>query len=215
MHITWRNFSTPQEYSSLINKMEQKVSEIVLGESPEEIWLLEHQPVYTAGTSAKEQDLIDTSKFPVFKTGRGGQYTYHGPGQRVMYPMLNLKNIFKPDAPDLRKFIFLLEQLIIDTLAEFGIKGERRKNRIGIWVQNAGTEEKIAAIGIRVKKWVSFHGIAINVKPELRNYSGITPCGISEFGVTSMEKLGVRIPLTELDNKLQYHFNKIFNNFGS
>lgn len=213
MSLQWKFFSSEIEYSSTLQKMEKKVDSIIKGESDEEIWMLEHQEVYTAGTSSKQQDLISSNSIPVLYAGRGGQYTYHGPGQRVVYFMLDLKHLFAPENPDLRKFIFLLEQLIIDTLEDFGIKGERRKNRVGIWVVHDNIESKIAAIGIRIRKWTSFHGIAINVNPDLNNFKGIIPCGIREFGVCSMESIGKKITLKELDNRLKCNFYNIFKNY--
>lgn len=221
-----RTFKEPQEYGQTLAKMEALVEDIIAGNAEEQIWFLEHENVYTAGTSADERDLVD-AKFPVFNVGRGGKYTYHGPGQRVIYLMLDLKKHYRP--PDLRKFVFDLEQWVINSLAEIGIEAFRREGRIGIWVSqkpearnqkaeinikskinmlsrfaqqhrdldpdaaNTGrddiSENKIAAVGIRVRKWVSFHGISININPALENFDGIVPCGISEFGVTSLEKL--------------------------
>lgn len=213
MSLIWKNFTTPQKYTPMIEKMEQKVEDIIHLNSNEEIWLLEHEPVYTGGTSAQPSDLLNPKKLPVFNTGRGGQYTYHGPGQRVIYFMLNLKKIFYPNSPDLRKFITLLEEVVINTLHEIDIVGERRKGRVGIWVTHNNNEEKIAAIGIRVKKWISFHGIAINLCPDLNNYQGIIPCGIKEFGITSIDKLGKKITMNELDIKIKYNFYKVFKNY--
>ncbi|MEQ9116447.1 MAG: lipoyl(octanoyl) transferase LipB [Rickettsiales bacterium] len=213
MSPEWKIFDSTLEYSSTLKKMEKKVEEIIANESDEELWLLEHKPVYTAGTSSNPEDLLDKNNIPIFNAGRGGQYTYHGPGQRVMYLMLDLKKAFAPKEPDLRKYVFMLEQIIINTLDDFDIKGERREGRIGIWVSNKGIEEKIAAIGIRVRKWVSFHGIAINVNPDLKNYQGIVPCGISEYGVCSFQSLGKKISLKQLDNRLKYNFYKIFSSY--
>lgn len=181
--------------------MEAKVADIIEGKSPEEIWLLEHKPVYTAGTSAVESDLIE-SNFPVHKVGRGGKYTYHGPGQRIVYLMLDLKKHYSP--PDLKKFVCDLEQWVIDSLKEVGVESFRRAGRVGIWCfDKQGNEAKIAAIGIRVRKWVSFHGISININPDLSHFSGIIPCGIPEFGVTSLQQLGVKIGMEEFDKALE------------
>lgn len=193
------------------NFMKERSAAIAAGQAPERIWLLEHPPLYTAGTSAKAEDLVEPDRFPVFKTGRGGQFTYHGPGQRVAYVMLNLKE----RNPDVRLFVCDLENWIIATLARFDIKGERREGRVGIWVvRDAGTpnerEDKIAALGIRLHKWVSFHGISINVSPDLEHFSGIVPCGINEHGVTSFEDLSVAATMSQLDDALKDEFQKIF-----
>lgn len=193
------------------NFMKARAATIAVGEADERIWLLEHPPLYTAGTSAKPADLVSPDRFPVFQTGRGGQYTYHGPGQRVAYVMLNLKK----RNPDVRAFVCSLEDWIIATLAHFGVHGERREGRVGIWVvRDAGLaterEDKIAAIGIRLHKWVSFHGISINVNPELEHFSGIVPCGIDEHGVTSLADLGLDVTMAELDEVLREEFAKVF-----
>ncbi len=193
----------PIEYDDAIAVMEDTVADIHAGTSPEQLWFLEHPPLYTAGTSAKAQDLL-TPQFPVFETGRGGQYTYHGPGQRIAYVMLNLKQ--RQKTPDIKDYIYQLEQWIIDTLAEFKIKGERREGRVGIWVVKPdGREAKIAAIGVRIRHWVTYHGISINLNPDLTHFNGIVPCGISEHGVTSLEDLGVKATMEELDIALQKH----------
>lgn len=176
------------------------------------VWLLEHPPLYTAGTSARPEDLIDPGRFPVFPTGRGGQFTYHGPGQRVAYVMLDLKR----RGPDIRAYVQALEEWVIDALASLGVKGDRRTGRVGIWVVRPdGREEKIAAIGVRVRRWVSFHGVSINVAPDLSHYLGIVPCGIREteaapFGVTSLEALGTDAGMPELDRALASSFKKFF-----
>ena len=191
------------DYKSALQLMEGKVDAIINGSGENVLWLLEHPPLYTSGTSSKSTDLLN-DKFPVYKAGRGGEYTYHGPGQRVVYVMRKL------EVPDLRAYVKNLEQWIINTLARFGINGERREGRIGIWVEHNGTEAKIAALGIRVRKWVAYHGIAINVDPDLSHFSGIVPCGISQFGVTSMKKLGVDVAMDEVDNVLVDEFIKLF-----
>jgi lipoyl(octanoyl) transferase len=185
-------------YDEAVAFMEARAAEIRAGSEGDLVWFLEHPALYTAGTSAKTADLID-ARFPVFKTGRGGEYTYHGPGQRIAYVMTDLK----PRGSDVRKYVCDLEGWIIAALAEFGIKGERRKGRIGIWVVTPGGEKKIAAIGVRVRKWVAYHGISINVNPDLSHYAGIVPCGISEFGVTSLHELGVQISMEEFDVALK------------
>ncbi len=200
MKIT--NFKSTQEYSQTLKKMEALVEEIIAGTAEESLWLLEHEDVYTAGTSADDAELLNHD-FPVFTAGRGGKHTYHGPGQRVIYLMLDLKKHYSP--PDLKKFVCDLEQWIIDSLKEIGVEAFRRKGRVGLWVEDKnslGGEAKIAAIGIRVRKWVSFHGISININPILKNFDGIVPCGISEFGVTSLEKLGKKITMEEFDEIL-------------
>ncbi len=193
------------DYPSALSFMENRVDAIIEGTAENTLWLLEHPPLYTSGTSAKISDLLQP-EFPVYKAGRGGEYTYHGPGQRVVYVMRRLEK------HDLRAYVRDLEQWIINTLAHFGIMGERREGRIGIWVAANGSEAKIAALGIRVRKWVAYHGIAINVKPDLRHFGGIVPCGISEFGVTSFEKLGVKVSLNEVDEVLIEEFIKLFKN---
>lgn len=204
--IRWLGADPNVDYDFALRKQEDYVAQI-LNNAPEAVWLLEHPHLYTAGTSAKIQDLLGTKNIPVYNAGRGGQYTYHGPGQRVAYVMLDLNRYNR----DLRMHIWRLEEWIIRSLNDFGIKGERREGRVGIWVVTPlGTEEKIAAIGVRVRKWVSFHGIAINVNPDLSYYDGIVPCGISNHGVTSFEKLGVSATLEQLDDSLKFHFDKVF-----
>ena len=179
--------------------------------APELVWLLEHPPLYTAGTSAKPEDLIE-ARFPVHQTGRGGQFTYHGPGQRVAYVMLDLNR----RGPDVRRFVATLEEWIIRTLAAFNVRGERREDRIGVWVRRPdkgdGCEDKIAAIGIRVRKWVTLHGIALNVEPDLSHFSGIVPCGVSEqrYGVTSLADLGLPVTMAEVDMALRREFETLF-----
>lgn len=201
--IEWTFSDNPIEYEDAVAVMESTVADIRAGTSPEQIWLLQHPALYTAGTSAKDSDLIDP-KFPVFKTGRGGEYTYHGPGQLVGYVMVNLKN--RQSEPDIKQYVRDLEQWIIDTLLEFGIKGERREGRVGIWVVKPDqSEAKIAAIGVRVRHWVTYHGISINLNPDLLDFSGIVPCGINQHGVTSFEDLGVDATMEELHAALQKH----------
>jgi lipoyl(octanoyl) transferase len=191
-------------YEKAVTTMEERVQAILEKSAPEMVWCLEHPPLYTAGSSAKASDLLDASSLPVYQTGRGGQYTYHGPGQRVAYVMIDLAKRQR----DVRIFVTALEQWIIDTLNVFGIKGERRRGRIGIWVNHNGMDQKIAALGIRLRKWVSFHGISINVNPELSHFQGIVPCGLSEYGVTSCEALGVTLSMQELDHALQMQWMK-------
>jgi lipoyl(octanoyl) transferase len=188
--------------------MEERVAAIGRGTALERVWLLEHPPLYTAGTSAKDQDLLE-ARFPVFKTGRGGQYTYHGPGQRVAYVMLDLN---RRGRPDVRRFVRDLEEWLIRALSRLGVAGERRKGRVGIWVARDGQENKIAAIGVRLKHWVSYHGISLNVSPDLSHYSGIVPCGIAEdnLGVTSLAALGTGASLSDTDIALKSAFEEIF-----
>lgn len=196
------------DYQEALSFMEEQVAGIFEGNKEECVWLLEHAPLYTAGTSAKAEDLLN-AQFPVYDTGRGGEYTYHGPGQRVAYIMLNLKKRYQ--APDIKHFIWSLEEWIILTLKEFGIIGERREGRVGIWVVNEDkSEDKIAAIGIRIRRWVSFHGISINLNPDLSHFNGIVPCGIRGHGVTSFEKLGVKASMQDLDKALQKTWPKVF-----
>jgi lipoyl(octanoyl) transferase len=194
------------DYETAAGRMEAEAAAIADGRATELLWLVEHPPIYTAGTSAKPTDLVDANIFPVFQTGRGGQYTYHGPGQRVAYVMLDLKK----RGGDVRAFVAGLERLIIATLADFGIRGEVREDRVGVWVQHGTDEDKIAAIGIRVRRGVSFHGLAINVSPDLSHYDGIVPCGVSDHGVTSFAKLGVKASMADVDVALLRHFTEIF-----
>ena len=187
--------------------MEERVAQLISGEKDELVWLVEHPPLYTAGTSAKMADLLEPDKFPVYHIGRGGEFTYHGPGQRVVYVMLDLR---KRKAEDIRAYVQNLEQWIINTLARFAIISGRRNGRIGIWVETPTGEAKIAAIGIRVRKWVTYHGIAINLAPDLANFKGIIPCGISEYGVTSFANLSKKTTMEELDIVLKEEFLKLF-----
>lgn len=209
MKIKWRKESEPIDYDKAIEEMEIMVDGVVANTHDQTIWFLEHKDVYTGGTSSNNRSLLDRNKFPVFETGRGGDYTYHGPGQRVVYLMLDLKKIFAPGLPDLRKYIKYLEQIIIDTLEELGINGERREGRIGIWVQTKEGEKKIAAIGVRVRKWVAYHGIAININPILENFKGIVPCGISEYGVTSIKDLGKEVEMDYFDKTIKKKIEKV------
>ena len=196
-------------YDAAVSAMETRVVGIAGGKARELIWLLEHPPLYTAGTSARAQDLLEPGRFPVHATGRGGQYTYHGPGQRVAYVMVDIKK----RGGDVRAFVGQLEQWIITTLAQFGITGEIRPGRVGVWVakpDRADQEDKIAAIGIRVRKWVSFHGISINVAPALEHFDGIVPCGINGHGVTSLEVLDCDVGMPRLDQALRSSFSEVF-----
>lgn len=204
--IEWISTNGLVHYDAAIAEMEARVADIRKGDAREAVWMLEHPPLYTAGTSAKAADLLQ-AQFPVYQTGRGGQYTYHGPGQRVAYVMLDLA----ARGGDIRKYVWQLEEWIIRTLAIFGVTGERRDGRIGIWVVLPDSSEaKIAAIGVRVRSGVTYHGIAINVAPELAHFNGIVPCGIAEFGVTSLHALGKTITMDMLDEALQSTFDEIF-----
>lgn len=205
--IEWRVEPGLTAYGEAHDFMEARAAAIRAGETPERVWLVEHPPLYTAGTSAKPDDLIDPDRFPVFETGRGGQYTYHGPGQRVAYAMLDLKL----RGSDVRGYVHDLEEWMIRTLATFGVTGERREGRVGIWVvRNGGREDKIGAIGVRVRRWVSFHGLALNVNPDLSHFGGIVPCGIAEHGVTSLRDLGVDVTMDEVDRALRTVFEEVF-----
>lgn len=202
-------------YQATLEAMEARAASIAADEAPECIWLLEHPPLYTAGTSADEEDLIERDRFPVHKTGRGGQYTYHGPGQRVAYVMLDLRR----RKADVRFFVAALEEWLIAALARFNVRGERREERVGVWVarpekpraaDGAIAEDKIAALGIRLRKWVSFHGISLNVAPDLGHFAGIVACGIADHGVTSLEDLGLLVSMAEADMALRASFEDIF-----
>jgi lipoyl(octanoyl) transferase len=202
----WTISDAPVPYPQALAAMEARAETIAAGTAPEQVWLLEHPPIYTAGTSARDADLLD-ARFPVYHTGRGGQFTYHGPGQRVGYVMLDLKR----RKPDVRAFVFDLEQWLIETLALFNVRGERREGRVGIWVARAGgREDKIAAIGVRLRRWVSFHGVSLNVEPDLSHFSGIVPCGVSEHGVTSLADLGILVTMADVDMAMQQAFRKVF-----
>lgn len=208
--VEWRISETPVPYDVAVAEMEARAAAIADGKANELVWLLEHPALYTAGTSADEKDLLAPDRFPVFKTGRGGQYTYHGPGQRVAYVMLDLKR----RKPDVRAYVHDLERWLIATLARFNVVGEVRDDRVGVWVRRpdkgAGREDKIAAIGVRIRKWVTFHGISINVDPALEHFSGIVPCGISQHGVTSLADLGHVVSMEEVDMALRASFEEIF-----
>jgi lipoyl(octanoyl) transferase len=209
--VEWRISDAPVDYPEAVAAMEARVAAIAAGQATEQVWLLEHPPLYTSGTSGKAADLLD-SRFPVFATGRGGQLTYHGPGQRVAYVMLDLKR----RRPDVRAYVASLEEWIIRTLAAFNVRGERREDRVGVWVKRPdkgpGCEDKIAAIGVRLKRWVSFHGIAINVEPDLSHFAGIVPCGVADprYGVTSLVDLGHPVTMADVDIALKQAFAEVF-----
>lgn len=217
--VEWRISTGLTPYPEALAWMEARVDAILAGEAPECVWLLEHPPLYTAGTSARRADLIDPERFPVFEARRGGEYTYHGPGQRVAYVMLDLNNRGR----DVRRFVAALEAWVIETLASFQVKGERREGRVGVWVvrpdrtpapDGALAEDKIAAIGVRLRRWVSFHGVSINVEPDLTHYAGIVPCGIAGHGVTSLVDLGLPVGMPELDVALRESFDRTLGALG-
>jgi lipoyl(octanoyl) transferase len=209
--VAWQISAAPILYPDAVAAMDARVAAIAAGEAPELVWLLEHPPLYTSGTSGKPADLLE-SRFPLFETGRGGQLTYHGPGQRVAYAMLDLKR----RQPDVRAYVAGLEQWIIRTLAAFNVTGERREDRVGVWVKRpdkgAGHEDKIAAIGVRLRRWVSFHGISINVEPDLTHFAAIVPCGIVDprYGVTSLADLGLPVTMEDVDVALRQAFEELF-----
>ncbi|UYN96957.1 MAG: lipoyl(octanoyl) transferase LipB [Enhydrobacter sp.] len=202
----WRISEAPVDYPEALAAMEARVADIHGGRAREMVWLLEHPPLYTAGTSARPQDLLQPMRFPVHVAGRGGQYTYHGPGQRVAYVMLDLR----ARRQDVRRYVSDLEEWVIRALGRFNVKGERRTDRVGVWVARPGREDKIAAIGVRIRHWVSFHGISINVEPDLGHYDGIVPCGIAGHGVTSLVDLGLPVTMMDLDAALAETFDEVF-----
>ena len=213
--VEWITSEGLTDYETAVTFMEDRAARIAAGEADECIWLVEHPPLYTAGTSARAEDLRAPDRFPVFDTKRGGQYTYHGPGQRVVYVMLDLNRRGR----DIRAFVQQLEAWVIAALAEFNVTGHIREGRVGVWVERPDrprlpdgrmSEDKIAAIGIRLRKWVSFHGISINVEPELEHFSGIVPCGISDFGVTSLVDLGLPVSMADVDVALRRSFDEVF-----
>jgi lipoyl(octanoyl) transferase len=213
--VEWSHLPGLSPYAETLSAMEARAAAIAAGTADEAVWLLEHPPLYTAGTSARREDLTDPDRFPVFETGRGGQYTYHGPGQRVAYVMLDLNR----RTPDVRCFVRAMENWVIAALAEFNLRGEIRPGRVGVWVprpdkprQPDGTmaEDKIAAIGVKLRKWVSFHGLSINVEPDLSHFSGIVPCGIRDHGVTSLVDLGLPVTLGDVDAALMATFPRFF-----
>lgn len=209
--VEWRISDTPIAYEDALRMMDARVAAIAAGTAPELVWLLEHPPLYTAGTSTRPEDL-HSSQFPVYEAGRGGQLTYHGPGQRVAYVMLDLRR----RTPDVRRFVASLEEWLIQTLDAFNVRGERREDRVGVWVKRpdkgTGYEDKIAALGIRIRQWVTLHGISLNVEPDLTHFSGIVPCGISEqrYGVTSLADLGLTATMDDVDVALRQQFEGLF-----
>jgi len=211
--MEWRIDDRPVDYETALALMDRRVAAIRDGSAPELAWLLEHPPLYTAGTSAQAADLLAPGRFPVYRSGRGGQYTYHGPGQRIGYVMLDLKR----RGPDVKAYVYNLEEWLIRSLARFNVKGERRAGRVGIWVTRdggrpGGREDKIAAIGVRIRHWVTMHGVALNHEPDLSHFTGIVPCGISgpAFGVTSLHDLGILVSTCELDMAMKAAFAEVF-----
>ena len=208
--VEWVHTPGLTDYANAHSQMQAHAAKIAAGNAADRIWLLEHPPIYTAGTSARDADLLEPDRFQVYRTGRGGQYTYHGPGQRIVYVMLDLNKRQR----DVRLFVAELERWIIATLGEFNVKGEIRNDRVGVWVRRPekgrNVEDKIAAIGIRVRKWVTFHGISLNVEPELEHFSGIVPCGVAHQGVTSLVDLGLTVTMEDVDIALQQTFKQIF-----
>ena len=213
--VEWTHLPGLSEYEATLAAMEARVAAIAAGTADEAVWLLEHPPLYTAGTSARPEDLTDPGRFPVFTAGRGGQYTYHGPGQRVAYVMLDLNRRGR----DVRRFVARLESWVIAALAEFNVTGEIRDGRVGVWVRRPekpplpdGTlrEDKIAAIGVKLRRWVSFHGVSVNLDPDLDHFGGIVPCGIRDHGVTSLVDLGLPVTMDDLDLALKRSFDTVF-----
>jgi lipoyl(octanoyl) transferase len=205
--IEWRTAAAPVPYEEAVAAMEVRAAAIRESGAPELVWLLEHPPIYTAGTSAKIADLLDPGRLPVYRSGRGGQYTYHGPGQRVAYVLLDLNR----HGRDVRCHVWRLEEWMIRTLARLGVVGERRDSRVGVWIAGPdGRDAKIAAIGVRVRRWVSYHGVALNVAPNLEHFHGIVPCGISEHGVTSLAALGIAATMADVDAALRATFDDVF-----
>lgn len=212
--LEWRVDDAPVDYARALAFMEDRAAAIRDSGASECVWLLEHPPLYTAGTSADAADLLD-ARFPVHVAGRGGEYTYHGPGQRIAYAMLDLKQ----RGGDVRRYVHDLEEWIIRTLAQFAVRGERRQGRPGVWVRRTDLnlttrEDKVAALGVRVRRWVTLHGLSINLEPDLSHYGGIVPCGISEHGVTSLADLGITATMPELDMALRAAFEEVFGNDG-
>ena len=210
--VEWRISEHPVDYAGAVDEMEARAAAIHVGEAPEFVWLLEHPPLYTAGTSARDEDLLTPDRFPVHRSGRGGQFTYHGPGQRVAYVMLDLKR----RRQDVRCYVNALEEWLIGALAQFNVTGERRDGRVGIWVRRVDRgqpdrEDKIGAVGVRIKRWVTLHGISLNVDPDLGHFDGIVPCGIAQHGVTSLQDLGLPVAMPDVDMALRDRFDE---NFG-
>lgn len=211
-NIEWLTSKELVHFEDALKFMQERVEKIIDGSANQLIWTLEHYPVYTAGISAKDSDFLVKSDIPVFKTNRGGKYTYHGPDMKIIYVLLDLKKFFSPNSPDISKFVEFLENWVIAILAEFGVKGEIKKGRVGIWVETKDGEKKIGAIGIKVKRWVTYHGVAININPDLKAFKNIVPCGIKEFGVTSLRDLNVDVN-RDFDELVKEKFFEILGNF--
>jgi lipoyl(octanoyl) transferase len=205
--IEWQTSDSPVPYADALAAMDRRAAAIRAGEAAELVWLLEHPPVFTAGTSADPSELLNPLGLPVFEAGRGGRYTYHGPGQRVAYVMLDLEQRGK----DIRRFVHSLEQWMIDSLAQLGVNAHRAEGRIGIWIGEGAKEAKIGALGVRVKRWVTLHGFALNVAPELDHFGGIIPCGVAEYGVTSLAEIGKQMPIERVDWALRSNFPRFLN----
>ncbi len=208
--VEWKISNELIDYDFAISEMEKRVLNIKRNSEKELVWLLEHKSIYTAGTSAKDDDLIN-NKVEIRRTGRGGQWTWHGPGQRIVYLMLSLKNRF----PDVKAYVYALEELIILTISDFNIEGVRITNQPGVWVNTNNRFDKIAALGIRISSWITYHGISINLNPNLEEFKNIVPCGIKDSGITSLYKLNKKVSFNELDNSLKKYFEKIFGKYGS
>ena len=204
--VEWKTFNRFSDYEHSINLMENAVKNIISGNVQEQIWLLEYEPIYTKGTSGRDSDIIDKMNIPVLKTKRGGQITYHGPGQRIIYPLLKLRNYQK----DVRCYIWMLEEWLIKTLDSFNVKSHRQTGDVGVWISGQDGEEKIAAIGVRISKWISSHGVSVNIKPDLSKYGGIVPCGIKDRGVTSLSQMGLNISYEDFDEELKKAFFEVF-----
>ena len=202
MTIDWKTTAEAIPYPRAVQEMQDRVAAIRAGQASEQVWLLEHPACYTAGTSAQDTDLIDVNKFPVYQTGRGGKHTYHGPGQRIVYAMMDIQT----RKIGIREYVCWLEKWVIRTLKEFGVSGELRDGKIGVWVNNMGRYNKIAALGVRVSRGVAFHGVSINVNPNLTHYRGIVPCGIASDGVTSLDEMGIKIAMKDFDIRLKNTF---------
>lgn len=205
--VEWTIADRPVDYPTAVAAMEQRVAAIHASTAAEQVWLVEHPPLYTKGTSARPDEIAGAPRFPVFETGRGGRYTYHGPGQRVAYLMLDLRRRGR----DVRAFVCAIENWLIDSLAELGVRAERRSGRVGVWVRREdGSEAKIAAVGLRLRRWISFHGASINVEPDLGHYDDIVPCGVREHGVTSLVDLGLPVTMSDVDVVLRRQFEQAF-----
>lgn len=212
--VEWLRTEGLVEYPEAVALMQQRVKAIQLKHKSDLVWLVEHPHLYTAGSSAQKSELL-TNEIPVFQTNRGGKYTYHGPGVRTIYLVIDLKDLFAPKKPDIHQLVTFLQKWIIETLAAFGIKGESREGRIGIWVNTSSVEKKIASIGIKVTHWIIYHGIALNINPDLSYFKGIIPCGLTDYEMTSMEELGVKVELSEVDEILKQQFSRLICQFFS